>query len=99
MGRFKEIDTRVKELLEQIPETRENDQKLYIAYIETYYYIDFDKRVFADYKAYNLPPFSTVERSARDMRAKYPNLRGSKENQKNRKRLEAEYKTYYARKK
>lgn len=95
MSRFSIIDTRVQELLEQYPETRENDHLLYSTYVETYHYLEIDKHIFVNYKEYNIPPFSSVERSARDVRKKNTHIRGTAVTQEKRQEAEAEYKEHY----
>lgn len=95
MNRISVIDTRVQELLEQFPDTRENDHLLYVVYIETYHFLEFSKRVFINYKEYDVPPFSSIERSARDIRNKHANLKGSAKTQENRNKGEAEYRKHY----
>lgn len=54
-----------------------------------------NKDVFINHEEYKVPPFSTIERSARDIKLKYPNLRGKASNQQKRKQSEEEYKKYY----
>ena len=95
MSKFKIIDMRTQEILEQFPETRENDHLLYIQYVETYHYQEFNREVFAKYKKLEIPPFSSIERSGRDLRRKFPNLRGTSNTQKNRSQAEAEYRESY----
>lgn len=95
MKKLKIVDIRTQEILEQFPETRESDHLLYIQYIETYYYQDFNREIFANYKKLNIPPFSSVERSGRDLRRKFPNLRGTSNTQNNRSQAEAEYRENY----
>lgn len=68
---IKIIENRVKELLEQIPETRENDQKLYAIYIETYHFVDFNRETYMNYKDYGLPSFKSVERVRRKLQNEY----------------------------
>lgn len=94
MGRNKLIDTRTQEILEQFPETRKNDHLLYKKYIETYHYVDFNANVFVNYQEYGLPPFATIERSGRDIRSKFPNLKGDAATQEGRAKAEAEYRNY-----
>ena len=98
MSKFKIIDTRVQEILEQFPETRENDHKLYSKYLETYYYLEFNKKIFENYTEYNIPPFSSIERSARDIKNKYTNLKGNADTQVKRAEAEKEYKNHYGKK-
>ena len=94
MGRNKIIDARVKETLELFPETRINDHLLYKRYIEAYHFVDFNANVFVNYQEYGLPPFATIERSGRDIRSKFPNLRGDAATQEARAKAEAEYREY-----
>lgn len=43
MSRVNVIENRVKEILQEYPETRGNDNLLYAKYIEEYHYIEFNK--------------------------------------------------------
>lgn len=95
MGRFSVIDARVQEILEQFPETRNCDQNLYATYVEMYYYLELNKQVFINYEKYGIPPSSSIERSARAIKEKYPNLKGTSENKNKRKKAEAEYIQHY----
>lgn len=59
------VETRVEEILEVYPETRENDNLLYVKYIEEYHYVDFNRDTFVNYEQYGLPSYKTVERARR----------------------------------
>ena len=95
MAKINIIETRVKELLENVYETRNSDELLYVTYLETYHYIDFGKNVFVNYKEYNLPSFKTIERARRKLQEKYSYLEAELKTEENRKYKETEYKEYY----
>ena len=95
MSKIKTVEIRVKELLENVPETRNNDELLYVTYLETYHYINFNKNVFVNYKEYGLPSFKTVERIRRDMQSKDSSVEAESSTQNNREYAEAECKEYY----
>ena len=57
MSKINIVETRVKEILEIYPNTRENDNLLYVTYLEEYHYIDFRREKFINYKEYGLPSF------------------------------------------
>ena len=65
MSKVNVIETRVKEVLENSPLTRENDNLLYVTYLEEYHYVDFNKQTFIDYERYGLPSFKSIERARR----------------------------------
>lgn len=96
MSKIKTVEIRVKELLENIPETRNNDELLYVTYLETYHYIDFSKNVFVNYKEYGLPSFKTIERVRRDMQSKDGSVEAENNTKEDRRYTEAEYKEYYS---
>lgn len=64
------MEERVRELLENIPETRKSDELLYAMYIEQYYNIEFNKHTFVNYQQYQLPSFKSIERTRRDIQVK-----------------------------
>lgn len=96
MSKVNLVETRVKELLENVPETRNSDELLYAIYIETYHYLSLNKDIFINYKQYNLPSFKTVERIRREMQCKEKHLEAEKETQDKRKYTEQEYKERYS---
>lgn len=95
MAQLKVIETRVKELLEENQEARDNDQLLYVLYLETYHFIEFNKNVFAHYEEYHIPPFSSVERAARDIKRKQKYITMTEKEIKKRKSAEEKYKEFY----
>lgn len=94
MERIKVIESRVRELLEQIPDTRENDQKLYKTYIETYHFVEFNADTFVNYKDYGLPSFKSIERCRRKLQNEYGICEPSNDVVKERKEAEHEYEKY-----
>lgn len=96
MSKVNIVETRVRELLEQIPETRNSDELLYVTYIETYHYTNLSKDTFINYKQYNLPSFKTIERIRRDLQDKEKHVEADKETQDNREYAEKEYKEKYS---
>lgn len=50
MSKINVIETRVRELLEYNPATRENDNLLYVTYLKEYHYIDFTEETFINYE-------------------------------------------------
>ena len=95
MSKINIVETRVKELLEQIPETRNSDELLYVTYIETYHYANLTKDTFINYKQYNLPSFKTVERIRRNLQDNEKHIEADKETQENRQYSEREHKEKY----
>lgn len=85
------IEIRVKELLEQYPETRNNDNLLYVKYLEEYHYIEFNKNTFVHYEKYGLPSFKTVERNRRKIQNEQNYCKASERIEEKRKEAETEY--------
>ncbi len=65
MSKVNEIEIRVKEILEYYPETRENDNLLYVTYLEQYHYIEFNRENYINAEELQLPSFKTIERNRR----------------------------------
>lgn len=94
MSKINVIETRVKELLEQIPETRENDHALYRTYIKTYHFVDFNEETFVNYTNYGLPSFKSIERARRKIQNEYGLYRASDEVVRKREEAEKQYRDY-----
>lgn len=88
------MEERVRELLENIPETRKSDELLYAMYIEQYYNIEFNKHTFVNYQQYQLPSFKSIERTRRDIQVKNKSL-VDKNKQEARAEIGEKYKDYY----
>ena len=97
MGRVNVIETRVKEILANHPNTRDNDHCLYTTYIEEYHYINFSKDSFINYEQYGLPSFKSVERARREIQNKQCLYRASEDIEEGRKEAEKEYRENYKR--
>lgn len=97
MGRVNVIETRVKEILANYPNTRDNDHCLYTTYIEEYHYINFSKDSFINYEQYGLPSFKSVERARREIQNKQCLYRASEDIEEGRKEAEKEYRENYKR--
>lgn len=91
MPRVDVIEIRVKELLEQYPETRNNDNLLYVKYLEEYHYVEFNKNTFVNYEKYGLPSYKTIERNRRKIQNEQNYYKPSKEVETKRKEAEQEY--------
>lgn len=91
MSRVNVIETRVKEILQEYPETRENDNLLYVKYIEEYHYIEFNKNTFVHYEEYGLPSFKSIERSRRRIQNEQCSYKASEDTEKKRREAEHEY--------
>ena len=85
------IEIRVKELLEQYPETRNNDNLLYVKYLEEYHYVEFNKNTFIHYEKYGLPSYKTVERNRRKIQNEQNYCKASENMMKKRREAEQEY--------
>ena len=101
MDSIKTVNDLVKELLEQLAETRKDDNLLYYcvlsqkgkeAGINIY---DMSIPTFLLHmKEYGFPPFETVRRARQANQAKYPHLKPSQAVQDTRHAMEKEYREY-----
>lgn len=94
MNKINIIETRVRELLEQVQSLRENDQDLYATYIETYHFVEFNRATFVNYKDYGLPSFKSVERTRRRLQNEYGICEASDEITREREEAEKQYEKY-----
>lgn len=100
MKKFSElisISKSVKLALEVAPETRSNDDLLYLYVcnmINPSVMIQPFHAVLAQRKSLNLPTFETVRRARQKIQAKFPDLSGNEECIKARKELEAEFREF-----
>lgn len=97
MAKVSVIETRVKEVLENSPATRENDNLLYVTYLEEYHYVDFNKQTFIDYERYGLPSFKSIERSRRKIQNEEGKYKSSETIEEGRKEAEKQFQDYYRR--
>lgn len=97
MPKVNVIETRVKEILEIYPETRENDNLLYVKYIKEYHYVDFTENVFINYEEYGLPSFESIERARRRIQNEEGFYKASEKVEEERKEAEKSYIENYAR--
>ena len=96
MSKTNIIEPRIKEILEFYPETRENDNLLYVKYIKEYHYVDFNENVFVNYEEYGLPSFKTIERVRRDIQNAQNMYKASEKVEEERKEAEKQYINNYA---
>lgn len=95
MSKVNVIETRVKEILEFYPETRDNDNLLYVTYIKEYHYIDFTRETFVNYEQYGLPSFKSIERARRNIQNTQNLYKASETVEKYRKEAEKTYMENY----
>lgn len=95
MSKVNVVETRVKEILEAYPNTRENDNLLYVTYLKEYHYIDFNEETFINYEQYGLPSFKSVERSRRRIQNESGIYKASEDIEEKRKEAEHEYRKNY----
>lgn len=91
------VSTIVRELLESIPETRNDDCFLYVLvcnrinpFSSTLNFAD----ALINRQHYNLPTPETVRRTRQKMQAEFPDLAGSRKCREARKELEADFREY-----
>lgn len=97
MAKISVIETRVKEILENSPTTRENDNLLYVTYLEEYHYIDFNRQTFVNYERYGLPSFKSIERVRRKIQNEEGKYKASGDIERKRVEAEQKYKKQYSR--
>lgn len=96
MSKVNVIETRVREILEHCPNTRENDNLLYATYIEEYHYIEFTKEKFINYKEYGLPSFKSIERARRKIQNEQNSFKASEDIEAGRMKAKERYKENYS---
>lgn len=94
MSKINIIEIRVRELLEQVESLRKNDNELYVTYIETYHFVEFNRETFINYKAYGLPSFKSIERARRKLQNEYGICEASEDVIKERREAERQYEEY-----
>lgn len=97
MKNIKQTTILVKEILEDVPQTRNSDMLLY-------YHVCLELNrsatklpfwlVLLDLKSYGLPPIASVGRARRKLQGKYPELRADKKIKEKRAENEAIIKNY-----
>lgn len=97
--KINKVEPIVKSILENEPETRDDDQFLYYLFCTRYGFLNDSAftRMFKDKEYRNklgIASFKTVERSRRKIQAENENLKPSEEVQKARDELEEEYREY-----
>lgn len=97
MAKISVIETRVKEMLENSPATRENDNLLYVTYLEEYHYIDFNRETFANYERYGLPSFKSIERVRRKIQNEEGKYKASACIEEGRNETKKQFENYYRR--
>ena len=97
MPKINVIEIRVREILETYPETRSNDNLLYVKYIKEYHYIDFNEDTFINYEEYGLPSYKSIERARRKIQNEKFVCRASETVENERREAEKQYQDYYRR--
>lgn len=97
MPKVNEIEIRVKEILEYYPETRENDNLLYVIYLEQYHYIEFNRENYINAEELQLPSFKTIERNRRYIQNNLGLFKPSEKTENKRKDAEKSYIEDYVR--
>ena len=95
MSKVNVIETRVKEILEYYPNTRDNDNMLYVKYLEEYHYIDFNRDTFINYEEKGLPSYKSIERARRKIQNEENKFKASEDIEEKRKEAEHEYRKKY----
>lgn len=97
---MKDYYWKVKQILEERPETQDDDMKLYAIMVHRTVHINskvgFYEAMYNHHK-YNLPSYESVTRARRKVQECEPHLRGKRRNR--RMELEEEYRDWYSPKK
>lgn len=97
MNRLKRVEQIVRKVLEEYPETRDDD---FVLLTHVYYMFNPEiigssfNLVMLGHKEYGLPPFESVTRCRRKLQAKCKELMSSRQIEEARKREEEVYKEY-----
>lgn len=97
MENLKTIEQKVKAVLEQDADARNDDMTLYVRLCDTYVKGISQQRldtVLLQYKLFGLPNFESVSRIRRKLQAEQPELMGSTRTQQTREQQERIYKKY-----
>lgn len=102
MRKLLKITELVKGVLEEYPETRNDDNLLWLEALretaykrDCVYVLDLGlSSLMHNIRALNLPTFESVSRARRKLQAKYPELRGTERAQRRRAEKEIIYKEY-----
>lgn len=98
MDKLERINNVVTRILVIDPETRDDDNKLYLAVIEDVMPNGTQKSIediFLNMKKYKIPPFESVSRARRKVQELRKDLRGTGETQDARKQEEFNFWNYY----
>ena len=78
MNNLKTVESRVLEILKQIPETRHNDMFLYLAYYKVYTLGEVDdmtfEEVLTNYDELGMPCFTSIHRARQRVQSCFPEL-------------------------
>ena len=97
MNELSKTEELVKQIFIEHPETLEDDNLLYHTYVKRYTAANNFERIFFDKKYMQnlrIKPYKTIERVARQLRAKIPEFSLSEESLKARERKSEEYIEY-----
>ncbi len=97
MGELKHVSAVVKRILEEEPDTRNNDGLLYLRVCQYYNpsiaMFPFGP-VMSNLNSYNLPPAESVRRARQKMQAQYEHLKANKTVKEHRAENELKYKAF-----
>lgn len=97
MSKLKHISTIVKYILETEPETRNDDNKLYVK-VCTFYNPSIDEfpfgLVFRNARMFGIPSYKSVERARRKLQKEYEHLKSSQTIKEYRAEEEIRYKAF-----
>lgn len=95
---MKDYYEKVKAILTERPETRDDDMKLYAIFVHKTVRISSSVGFYEalyNHSKYNLPSYESVTRARRKVQEENPNLQGEKRTK--RLEMEEEYRQYYGR--
>ena len=94
MARVRQVTPQVQKILEEMPETRDDDRELILQVYARFYDVWLGDRFYKIMRKKDLPPFESIRRARQKVQARRPELRSSDDVDAIRKMEELEYKAY-----
>ena len=94
MAMVRKVTPQVEKILEEMPETRDDDRELVLQVYSKFYDVWLGDRFYKIMRNKKLPPFESIRRARQRVQARRPELRSSDDVDAIRKMEELEYKAY-----
>lgn len=79
MAKIRKVTPQVEKILEEMPETRDDDRELILQVYARYYDVWLGDRFYKIMRKKDLPPFESIRRARQKIQAKRPDLRASED--------------------